>query len=125
MESGVQPSFHPKCHHQSVFAKFNFSIYYPPPCERTVWYYNRANADLIRRATDLFDWDKTLRINALDKQVAIFSDTLMNIMQNFVPNETIICDDRDPPWMNREIKPLTERKNQFYKQFIRSNKALY
>ena len=102
MESGVQPSFHPNCHDQSVFAKFNFSIYYPPPYERTVWYNNRANADLICRAIDLFDWDKTLRINALDKQVAIFSDTLMNIMQNFVPNETIICDDRNPPWMNKE-----------------------
>ena len=45
---------------------------------------------------DLLDWDKALRFNDVDKQVAIFSDTLMNIMQNLIPNETIICDDRDP-----------------------------
>ena len=124
MESGVQPSLHPNCHHQLVFAKFNLSIYYPPPYERTVWYYNRANADLIRRAIDLFDWDKALRFNDVDKQVAIFNDTLMNIMENFVPNETIICDDRDPPWTNKEIKQLIEQKNEFYKRFIRSNKTL-
>ena len=110
MESGV-PSLHPNCHHQLVFAKFDLSIYYPLPYERTVWYYNRVNADLIRRAIDLFDWDKALRINDMDKQVAIFSDTLMNIMQIFAPNETIICDDRDPPWMNKEIKQLIEQKN--------------
>ena len=96
MESGVQPSLHPNCQHQLVFAKFDLSIYYPPPYERTVRYYNRVNADLIRRAIDLLDWDKALRFNHVDKQVSIFSDTLMNIMQNFIPNETIICDDRKP-----------------------------
>ena len=41
---------------------------------------------------------EALRFNDVDKQVSIFSGTLMNIMQNFIPNETIICDDRDPPW---------------------------
>ena len=48
----------------------------------------------------------------------------MNIMQNFAPNETIICDDRDPPWMNKETEQLIEQKNQFYKRLIRSNKTL-
>ena len=127
MESGVQPSLHLNCHHfQLVFAKFDLSIYYPPPYEITVWYYNRVNADLIWGAIDLFDWDyvKVLHFDDVDKQGAIFSDTLMNIMQNFVPNETIICDNRDPPWTNKEIKQLIEHKNQFYKQFIQSNKTL-
>ena len=95
--SSVQAFLHPNCHHQLVFTKFDLSIYYPPSYERTVWYYNRANSDLIQKAIDLFDWDRALHIHDVDKQVAIFSATLMNIMQNFVPNETIICDDRDPP----------------------------
>ena len=85
MESGVQPSFQPNCHHQLVFAKFDLSIYYPPPYERTVWYCSRANVDLIQRAIELFDRDKALRINDVDKKVAVFSDTLMNIMEIFVP----------------------------------------
>ena len=57
----------------------------------------------------------TLRINYEERQVAVFSDTLMNIMQNFVPNATFICDDRDPPWMNKEIKQFIEqeKKNNF------------
>ena len=62
----------------------------------------------------------------MDKQVAIFCDTLINmLMQNFVANETIICDDRDPPSINKEIKQLIEPNNQFYKRFIRSNKTLF
>ena len=60
---------------------------------------------------DLLDWDKALSFNDVDKEIAFFSDTLMNIMQNFLPDETIICDDRDPPWINKEIKQLIEQKN--------------
>ena len=31
MHSGVYPSLHSNCHHQIVFAKFNLTIFYPPP----------------------------------------------------------------------------------------------
>ena len=42
----------------------------------------------------------------------------MNIMSNFVPNELITCDDRDPPWMNRYIKNLIVAINDFHKKFV-------
>ena len=45
------------------------------------------------------------------------------MMQNFVPGETAICDDRGPRWINKEIKELSEQKNQLYKRFIQSNKT--
>ena len=91
-----------------VFAKLDIPIYYAP-------LYIGSNADFIWWA---------LLISDVNKQAAIFRGILMNIMQNFVPNETIICDDRDPPWMNKEIKQLTEYKKQFYKRFIWSRKTL-
>ena len=65
----------------------------------------RKQYDLI--AIDLFDWDKALHINDVEEQVALFSYTLMNIMQNFVSNETIKYDDRDPSRMNKE-KPILQ-----------------
>ena len=36
MESGIHSSLYSNCHHQIVFAKFDLSIFYPPPYERTV-----------------------------------------------------------------------------------------
>ena len=27
-------------------------------------------------------------------------------MSNYIPHETIICDDRDPPWIIKDIKQL-------------------
>ena len=108
IESSLQPFHHLYCHHQLIFTKFDLSSYYPPLYRGTVWYYNRANADLTRRAIDLLDWDNALRINDVEKQVSIFSNTLMSIMQNFAPDETVICDDREPPWMNEKRKQLIE-----------------
>ena len=45
MESGVYPSLHSNCHHQITYAKFNLKIYYPPPYEREIWHYQKANID--------------------------------------------------------------------------------
>ena len=36
IESGVYLSLHPNCHHQTVYAKFNLQIYYPPQYDREV-----------------------------------------------------------------------------------------
>ena len=29
-------------------------------------------------------------------------------MRNFIPHETIVCDDKDPPWFNKRIKSLIQ-----------------
>ena len=110
MESGVHSSLHPNCHHQVVFAKFNLFILYPPPYERTVWFYEKANPELIRRAINEFDWIRALSNVSTDKKVCYFTETLLNIIHNFILHERIVCDDRDPPWMNNEIKKLINDK---------------
>ena len=61
MESGVHPSLDPSYHHQITYAKFNSKIHYPPPYEREIWHYGQVNVDYIRKAVDLFPWEKTLR----------------------------------------------------------------
>ena len=50
MESGVDSSFHPNCHHQTVFTKSDLRMVYPPPYERENWHYDKANTDLSRRS---------------------------------------------------------------------------
>ena len=125
MESGIHSSLHSNCHHQIVFAKFNLSIFYPPPYERTVWYYERANTELIRRAIDQFDWVRALSNVNADEKVYFFTKTLLNIIQNFIPHETIICDDRDTPWINKEIKKLMLEKNLAFKSYWYSNKSTF
>lgn len=55
MDSEVHTSLHFNCHHQKIYAKFDFKVFYHPPYERTVWHFSRANSNHIKRAINLFD----------------------------------------------------------------------
>ena len=39
-------------------------------------------------------------------------------MSNFVPNELVTCDNRDPPWMKRYMKNLIVAINDFHKKIV-------
>ena len=117
VESGVHPSLHPNCHHQIIFAKFNLKIYYPPPYLREVWHYKEANADLIKRAINNFNWEKAFSNTNINEKVSLFNKTILNILNNYIPHETIICDDKDPPWVNSRIKSLIENKHKIHKNY--------
>ena len=56
------------------------------------------------KAINLFNWEFSLNNLAVNDQVSVFNETIMNIMPNIVPSKLITCDDRDPPWMNCYIK---------------------
>ena len=43
-------------------------------------------------------------------------------MQNFIPHKAIICDDRDPHWINKEIKKFMVENNLAFKSYCCSNK---
>ena len=57
VNSGVHPSLHVKYHHQIIHCKFNLMIVYPPPYERLVWDYKRANTDAIITSINQVDWE--------------------------------------------------------------------
>ena len=108
VNSGVHFSLHANCHHQIVFAKCDLKIYYPPPYELEVWHYQEADSILIRRAIHEFNWKRALSNSNVDEQVTVFNRTILNIMKNFIPHATIVCDDKDPPWFNKRIKSLIQ-----------------
>ena len=45
VNSGVHSSLHPNCHHQIVHSSFDLNIYYPPPYQRLVWDYKKADPE--------------------------------------------------------------------------------
>ena len=99
MDSGAHASLHPHCYHQIILAIFDLKVFYPPPYERTMWNFSQENSDRIKRAVDLFDWESALTDLDVNEQVPVFNDTITIIMSHFVPNEMIICDDCNSPWM--------------------------
>ena len=54
--------------------------------------------------------------------ISLFNRTITKILSDYIPHETIICNDKDPPWFNNNIKQLIKEKNNTYKSYILSNK---
>ena len=110
VDSGVHPSLHPNCYHQIVYAKYNVKIHFPSPCEREIWHYGQGNTELIRRAVHEFNWKRAFSNLNINERVSFFNKTILIIVSNFIPRETVICDNRDPPCINTRIKNLINDK---------------
>ena len=114
LESGVHHSLHQNCHHhQIIFAKFNLAIFH---C-------SQANVDHIQQEINIFDWENAFLYTDVDAQVSIFSKTVLNILNNYIPHETKICDNRDRPWMTTKIKELISQKNKLYSRIKKRNNS--
>ena len=115
--SGVYPTLHKNCHHQITFAEFDFHIDYPPPFERLVWNYSKANVDMIQKAITNFNWENQLANLNVNEKVQYFNEIILNIFSNFCPSRLITCNDQDPPWYNEHIKDLIKQKNSAFLQY--------
>ena len=99
-----------------------FKIRYPPPYSREVWHFKEANTDLIRRALNDFNWERAFSNTNVNEKLCIFNKSVLNVLSNFIPHETILCDDKDPPWFNSRIKSFLHGKNKIFKNY-RKNKT--
>ena len=106
MSSGIHSSLHQNCHHQIIFAKFHLKTHYLRPYEREVWHFKKANTDHIKRAINGFPWERPFANLGINDKVYLFNKTIKNIPSSFMPHETIAFDDRDPPWINSQVKHL-------------------
>ena len=54
----------------------------------------------------------------MEPQVSELNNLLLNIYSSFIPNRTVLCDDKDPPWMINGIRAAIEMKKNAYKEYI-------
>ena len=54
--------------------------------------------------------------------VFLFNRTIKNILSNYIRHEIIICDDRDPPWLNNRVNELITQKNDAFQCYLHSIK---
>ena len=97
MESAIHASLHSNYHHQTVYARFNLNIYYPPSYELKLWHYKKLNFHLIQQAICEFNWKRGFHRKDINKKVSVLNNTINNVVLNFVPHENINCDDKKPP----------------------------
>ena len=73
---------------------------------------------MIKRCISNFHWEQHFRLNPDPNwQVNFFTDTIMNIMTNFIPNKTIQVVPSDPPWIDQSLKSMLNKQNRMYKNY--------
>ena len=118
LDCGTRASLDACCHHQIIYCRVNFKIPPPPPFERKIWHFNRANTAAIKRSMTNFPWLQHLNINTDPNwQVKTFTEIFLNIMTNLIPNETKKFVPRDPPWITKPLKTMLNRKNRLFKNY--------
>ena len=50
----------------------------------------------------------------MESQVSELNNLLLNVYSNYIPNKTVSCYGKDPPWMTNGIKAVIEMKNNAY-----------
>ena len=123
IDSGVHPSLHPNCHHQTAFSKLNLKIKYPPLYERLVWHYKNANSQSINKAIEMFNSEKLFQNKNIHDHLKLFNETIVNIVSNYIPNKYINYNDKDPPWLNDHIKrKMLTQKNEIFKKYFKDER---
>ena len=84
VESGIHPSLDDHCQHQLVYGKMNISVPTPPPYERKIWDYSKAETGTIRDTLNSVDWN--LRFSGLGSEdmVEVFTGTLHSILSSHI-----------------------------------------
>ena len=65
----------------------------PPPVEHEIWHYGKSKTDLILKTMNPRGI-KNLEINEI---VCVFIKAIINIVSNFLPHETVSCNDHHAP----------------------------
>ena len=82
-----------------------------------MWHYKLANSDCIQRTNANFDWEKAFHNVDVNKQLMLFNEAVLNIIQNFIPRDTVTFDDRDLSWITSRIRKMINDKNLAFKRF--------
>ena len=52
---------------------------------------------------------------------SILTKTILNIIGNFIPNEIVTIDNRDPTWISNKMKSLIKNKTEYFKNCVKPN----
>ena len=55
------------------------------------------NSECIHRPIPNCDWEKVFYDIDVNEKILLFNETDLNIIRSFIPHETVIFVDRDPP----------------------------
>ena len=116
VDFGVHYSINDHCQHQIIHGKLNISVPLPPPYKR---YYVKTQKDRIKSAVANMDWPTMFPGLDVDKMAHLFTSKSARMFSEFIPNKTITCNNRDPPWTTTSLKSAFKCKHRVYNKYVK------
>ena len=90
-----------------------------------MWHYKDAKKVLIRTSVAMFRWEKAFSNTSVNETVAIATRTILSRLNDYIPHETIVCNDRGPLWFNDKIRLLIKEKTTPYRYLHETGNDAY
>ena len=117
VDTGVLPSLDPHSKHNIVHGRLNFHCPSAPPYKRRIWDYTNAKIDSIKKKLTEMDWNQLFHRLNVDQMALVFTDTVLDIFSNDIPNKIVTCHDKDAPWITPQVKTAIKRNNRVYSKW--------
>ena len=122
--SGVELSLYEKCHHNLIYGKNNFNAPLPPPYIREVWDYKNAKVENIQQSVSGIDRDFMFQGKTVNQKLNFLNECLLNVFRNFIPNQKVKFNYKDPPWMTETVKSKLRERSDLVKRYYKNGKKI-
>ena len=83
----------------------------------------KLNLISIKKSLSPINWHNALKDLNVNDQVEYLTSCILNVFSNFVPNKTITCREKDPPWMTDEVKIICHMKAKIYENYVKNDRS--
>ena len=111
------------CKHQIIQSTINFSVPCPPPYKRSFWKYERAGTGMIKESIQIIYWKTSFKSKTVDEMTTCFTETLIKIMERYIPRETVTIDDKVASWVTPGIKSAIKWNKRVYFKWKSSGRS--
>ena len=107
-------------YHCSIYCKFQIQYPKDKKYTRHIWYYDQCNYDNLNEAILNAPWGVIDIFDDVDEAVDYFTDLLLNISKEHIPNREITIRPKDKPWMTSHVKQAIKLRDRAHKKWVKN-----
>ena len=114
--SGIGESFLSQdiSYHCPIFSIFRLKKAVQTTFKRDILTYDQGDYESLRKRVSEFDWN-SIHNDDVNIYAKTFSDKLLEMTKDGVPNRTVTVRPQDLPWMNGNVRKVMRKRNRLYK----------
>ena len=104
-------------YHRPIISLINSEKPKTTVTHRKIWLYQQGDFNKYRNKLESTDWDSIIDSSEDINEIAQkFTDKILDIASDSIPNRIISCRKNDLPWITNEIKKLIRKRNRLRKK---------